>query len=143
MYQKASLMLHTLRSIIDNDSLWFSLIKGISYDFKHKIVDGIDVLNYINSVTKRNFSTFFTQYLYNKKLPVLEYKIEKNGLHYTFIYRWDAIEDFNMKIQVNDGNRNIWISPNDTLQELSLGLVDIKDFRIREDLFFIDLKNIK
>ena len=40
MYQKGSLMLHTLRSLIDNDSLWFSIIKGISKEFKYKIVDG-------------------------------------------------------------------------------------------------------
>jgi len=143
MYQKASLMLHTLRSVIDNDSLWFSLIKGISYEFKHKTIDGIDVINYINSVIQRDFSTFFNQYLNTKEIPVLEYKIQKNGREHTLIYRWDAISGFNMNILVNDGIKDIWITPEDTWQELSLGFCDIKAFNIRQDLFFIDVKKIK
>jgi len=143
MYQKASLMLHTLRSVIDNDSLWFSLIKGISYEFKHKTIDGIDVITYINSVIQRDFSTFFNQYLNTKEIPVLEYKIQKNGREHTLIYRWDAISGFNMNILVNDGIKDIWITPEDTWQELSLGFCDIKAFNIRQDLFFIDVKKIK
>ena len=143
MYQKASLMLHTLRSVIDNDSLWFALIEGISYEFKHKNIDGIDVINYINLMIKRDFSTFFNQYLYNKNLPVLEYKIQSNSNNYSLIYRWDAINNFKMRIKVNDGNNNIWITPNDSWQELSLELNDIKDFSIRKDLFFIETKKIK
>ncbi len=143
MYQKASLMLHTLRSVIDNDSLWFVLIEGISYEFKHKNIDGIDIINYINLMIKRDFSTFFNQYLYNKNLPVLEYKIQSNSNNYSLIYRWDAINNFKMRIKVNDGNNNIWITPNDSWQELSLELNDIKDFSIRKDLFFIETKKIK
>ena len=143
MYQKASLMLHTLRSVIDNDSLWFALIEGISYEFKHKTIDGVDVINYINLMIKRDLSTFFNQYLYNKNLPVLEYKIQSNGTDYSLMYRWDAINDFKMRIQVNNGNNNIWITPNDSWKELSLELIDIKDFSIRKDLFFIETKKIK
>jgi len=143
MYQKASLMLHTLRSVIDNDSLWFALIEGISYEFKHKTIDGVDVINYINLMIKRDLSTFFNQYLYNKNLPVLEYKIQSNGTDYSLMYRWDAINDFKMRIQVNNGNNNIWITPNDSWKELSLELIDIKDFSIRKDLFFIEIKKIK
>ena len=143
MYQKASLMLHTLRSVIDNDSLWFALIEGISYEFKHKTIDGVDVINYINLMIKRDLSTFFNQYLYNKNLPVLEYKIQSNGTDYSLMYRWDAINDFKMRIQVNNGNNNIWITPNDSWKKLSLELIDIKDFSIRKDLFFIETKKIK
>lgn len=143
MYQKASLMLHTLRSVIDNDSLWFALIEGISHEFKHKTIDGIDVINYINSVLQRDFSTFFNQYLYNKNLPVLEYKIKSNGSYYSVMYRWDAVSDFEMRIQVNNGTNNIWITPNNSWQELSLDLIDIKDFSVRKDLFFIETKKIK
>jgi len=143
MYQKASLMLHTLRSLINNDSLWFSIIKGISQDFKYEIVDGIDIINYINNRTEINFSTFFSQYLYNKDLPIFEYKIQKNGRVNTLIYKWNAIDKFNMHLLINNGIEDIWINPNSEWQELSLGVCDIKAFSIREDLFFIDVKKIK
>ena len=36
MYQKGSLMLHTLRNLINNDVKWFSILKGISNDFNIK-----------------------------------------------------------------------------------------------------------
>ena len=29
MYHKGSLMLHTFRTIVDNDKLWFSVLRGI------------------------------------------------------------------------------------------------------------------
>jgi aminopeptidase N len=143
MYQKASLMLHTLRNLINNDTLWFSIIKGISEDFKYEIVDGIEIINYINNKTGIDFSIFFSQYLYNKDLPVFEYKIQKNGREHTILYRWDAIDKFNMKLLINNGVNDIWLYPNSNWQELSLGNSDIKAFNVRDDLFFIDVKKIK
>ena len=37
MYAKASVMLHTLRTLVDNDDLWFKIIRDINIDFKHNI----------------------------------------------------------------------------------------------------------
>ena len=48
MYNKGSLMLHTLRSLIEDDEMWFEMIKGIANDFKHETVDGQEIINYIN-----------------------------------------------------------------------------------------------
>ena len=36
MYFKGSLMLHTLRNLIEDDELWFEIIKGIANDFKYQ-----------------------------------------------------------------------------------------------------------
>jgi len=142
MYQKGSLMLHTLRSLVDNDSLWFSIIKSISEDFKFKVIDGVDILKYIKSKVKLDLDSFFDQYLYNSKIPIFEYKIHKEGREYVLVYRWDAIENFNMKLFINDGQNNTWIYPESKWKEFSLGNIDIKSFNIRDDLFYIDVKKI-
>ena len=142
MYQKGSLMLHTLRSLVDNDSLWFSIIKSISEDFKFKVIDGVDILKYIKSKVKLDLDSFFDQYLYNSKIPIFEYKIHKEGREYVLVYRWDAIENFNMKLFINDGQNNTWIYPESKWKEFSLGNIDIKSFKIRDDLFYIDVKKI-
>ncbi len=142
MYQKGSLMLHTLRSLVDNDSLWFSIIKSISEDFKFKVIDGIDILKYIKSKVKLDLDSFFDQYLYNSKIPIFEYKIHKEGREYVLVYRWEAIENFNMKLFINNGQNNIWIYPESKWKEISLGNIDIKSFNIRDDLFYIDVKKI-
>ena len=142
MYQKGSLMLHTLRNVINNDSLWFSIIKGISEDFKYKVIDGVDILDYIKNKVKIDLKTFFEQYLYNRKIPIFEYKIQKEGREFVLLYRWNAIKDFNMKLFINDGQKNILIHPESQWKEFSLGNIDIKSFNIRDDLFYIDIKKI-
>ena len=142
MYQKGSLMLHTLRSLIDNDSLWFSIIKGISEEFKYKIVDGIEIINYINEKVDLDLYYFFKQYLNNADIPIFEYKIQKNGRGSTLLYRWNAINDFNMNIKVNIGQKDLWLSPDSEWKEYGLGNTDIKSFNVRDDLFYVNVKKI-
>ena len=142
MYQKGSLMLHTLRSLIHNDSLWFSIIKGISEEFKYKIVDGIEIINYINEKVDLDLYYFFKQYLNNADIPIFEYKIQKNGRGSTLLYRWNAINDFNMNIKVNIGQKDLWLSPNSEWKEYGLGNNDIKSFKVRDDLFYVNVKKI-
>ena len=142
MYQKGSLMLHTLRNLIDNDSLWFSIIKGISEEFKYKIVDGIEIINYINEKVDLDLYYFFRQYLNNADIPIFEYKIQKNGRGSTLLYRWNAINDFNMNIKVNIGQQDLWLSPDSEWKEHGLGNTDIKSFSVRDDLFYVNVKKI-
>jgi len=142
MYQKGSLMLHTLRNLIDNDSLWFSIIKGISEEFKYKIVDGIEIINYINEKVDLDLYYFFKQYLNNADIPIFEYKIQKKGRGSTLLYRWNAINDFNMNIKVNIGQKDFWLSPDSEWKEYGLGNADIKSFNVRDDLFYVNVKKI-
>ena len=142
MYQKGSLMLHTLRNLINDDELWFSILRGISIDFKYKVLDGKDIIEYINRKVDFNLSLFFNQYLFNSKIPIFEYKIQKEGREYVLLYRWNAIKDFDMKLLINDGEKNIWISPNSEWKEYTIGNVDIKNFSIRDDLFYVDTKKV-
>ena len=142
MYQKGSLMLHTLRSLIDNDSLWFLIIKGISEEFKYQIVDGAEIIDYINEKVDLDLYYFFQQYLYKSEIPTFEYKTQKKGREYTLLYRWNAIDDFNMNIKVNVGTKDILLIPDNEWKEYSLGNVDIKSFKVRDDLFYVNVKKI-
>jgi len=142
MYQKGSLMLHTLRNLIDNDSLWFLIIKDISEEFKYQIVDGAEIIDYINEKVELDLYYFFQQYLYNSEIPTFEYKTQKKGREYTLLYRWNAIDDFNMNIKVNVGTKDILLLPESEWKEYSLGNVDIKSFQVRDDLFYVNIKKI-
>jgi len=142
MYQKGSLMLHTLRSLIDNDSLWLSIIKGISEEFKYQIVDGVEIIEYINEKVDLDLYYFFQQYLYKSEIPTFEYKTQKKGREYTLLYRWNAIDDFKMNIKVNVGTKDILLIPDNEWNEYGLGNVDIKSFKVRDDLFYVNVKKI-
>jgi len=143
MYQKSSLMFHTLRTLIEDDKLWFEIIKGIANVFKHQTIDGKDIITYINEKSGKDFTDFFNQYLAHKELPEFQYKLQKQGREITLIYRWEAIENFDMPILINTGNKNLWIYPENNWKEKSLGKIDIDDFRIIEELFLLDVKKVK
>ena len=143
MYNKGSLMLHTLRSLIDDDKLWFEIIMGISNDFKYQTIDGQDIIDYINEKSGKDFKVFFNQYLENKEIPEFQYKLIKNGRDITLMYRWDAIAKFDMPILINTGLEDFWIYPNNNWKERNLGKFDMYDFRVVAELFYINIKKIK
>lgn len=137
MYSKGSLMLHTLRNVINNDSSWFKLIKNISIDFRDKNIDGAEIIQYINDRTELDLTKFFEQYLNHRQIPTFDYKLQKHGAHYTLLYKWKAIDGFNMPIKINYGTKNKILFPTSLWQELDLGFFDIETFNVRDDLFFI------
>ena len=142
MYFKGSLMLHTLRNLIEDDVLWFDIIKGIANDFKYQTVDGQVVMDYINEKSGKDFTVFFSQYLKSKKIPEFQYKFQKEGKNITLLYRWEAIPEFDMPILINTGSKDFWVYPNSEWKEQDLGGFDKHDFKVRDDLFFIDIKKM-
>ena len=133
-------MLHTLRTLIDNDKIWFELIMGISNDFKYQTVDGVQILDYINAKTNRNFNYFFEQYLSNKDIPEFEYHLVKEGRNNILVCKWNANSNFDMPLLINTGIDDFWIYPINESKEIDLGSFDVSDFQIRTDLFYIDIK---
>ena len=59
MYSKGALMLHTLRTIIANDSLFFDMLKGLQNRFRYRSVNTEQVVSYINEKTGKGVYTFF------------------------------------------------------------------------------------
>ncbi|KHJ36907.1 aminopeptidase N [Pedobacter glucosidilyticus] len=115
MYYKGANMLHTLRTIVNNDTLWRELLIGLNRDFALKTVSGKDVIDYINQKTKINFTPIFQQYLEYKNIPVLELKKEKKG----FSYRWKCdVPDFNMPLQVNINHKILKLKPTSSWQNI-------------------------
>ena len=144
MYYKGSWMLHTLRTICKSDSLWDSVIKGLQLDFRNKIVDTNDIVEYIENHFGYDLSSFFKQYLFESELPILEYYfIKKRKKHYLY-YRWNAVCDFRMPIlaKVNSGNYE-WIFPNKNWQKIDVINQIPSSFCIAENLFLVDVKKIK
>ena len=143
MYAKGSSFLHTIRNQIENDSLWFDIIKSMTNHFKYQTIDGRDVLNYINNKSGRNFNTLYDQYLYSSKLPVFEYYFSGFGFNKKLNYRWDANDNFDMALKVSlNSNGFDWIYPTKQWQSISLSVAKSK-FEIAKDLFLIDVKKVR
>jgi aminopeptidase N len=105
MYNKGNNIIHTIRQVINNDSLFRQILLGINKEFYHKTVDSKDIENYISQKSGKDFSKVFDQYLRTIKIPTLEYKTEAQKL----LYRWtNTVDGFNMPVKLTN---DIWLQP--------------------------------
>ncbi len=142
IYYKGSWMLHTMRSVLDNDSLWFATIRSLSLHFRHKIVTTEEILAYFNTATGRNWDVFFRQYIYHGPLPTLEYKMEtgKDG-RVVVRYKWkNIVKGFRMPVRIYtraDKSGITWLHPSDKYQVLNL--VPGSVFKLADDKFLVNV----
>lgn len=142
MYYKGSWMLHSIRNTLNNDSLWFSIVKGIAHDFLIKNCDGTEIINYMCSASGIDLKPLFNQFLGYADLPVLSYKFKNKGGKLELYYKWEAAEvNFNMPIEISVGNSEKFrIFPNSNYQSLYLGNTDKKRVKFSEELFLFEKK---
>ncbi|MCB9185432.1 MAG: M1 family metallopeptidase [Flavobacteriales bacterium] len=133
MYYKGSWMIHTFRNVLNNDSLFRSILKGIAQEFKYRTVDGAEIIAYINMRAKYNYTALFDQYLRFSEIPVLQYKWNKNNLD----LRWQAeAERFKMPVvYTTDGNeqRRSLVSVSDWIS-IPMSKKEFKQLKFRDDL---------
>lgn len=98
IYNKGAWVLHSLRYSIDNDTLFFDILKTFATENRCKLVTTKTFLDLVNRKTGKDYSAFFDQYLYGRFVPELEYSVEKGKLY----YRWSdrAVGQFAMDQRV-------------------------------------------
>lgn len=103
MYYKGSNLLHTMRQIIANDTIWRSLLRGLNEEFYHQTVTTHQIENFIIEKSGIDFHLFFDQYLRTPTIPTLQIEKSKKSIH----YKWtNVVEGFNMPIDIAlDGNK--------------------------------------
>lgn len=116
MYSKGANMIHTIRQVINNDSLFRKILRGLNKTFYHQTVTTKQIENYISTQSKINFSKVFDQYLRNSSIPVLEYKQDGNKLSYRYT---GCIKGFTMPLKVNYKEQR-WIRPTGNWQMLNV-----------------------
>lgn len=133
IYYKGAWMLHTLRNVINNDSLWFDIIYSFQQKYKYSIVTTEDFVKLVNAKTGKNFSAFFDQYLRHSELPELVFKVDKKGSKTVLSYYWkNTVKDFNMPVDLKIlGGSEYRIYPTATIQKkvFKLGDLPIVEYR--------------
>jgi aminopeptidase N len=142
MYGKGAVMLNCIRSTIDNDSLWFAILKGIANDFKYGTVNTEMIVNYINKRAGKDLTPIFDQYLRYTDIPVLEYRTQKRGKNTELSYRWVAnAKGFNMPMKLTDGTQTL--QPNAEWQKTILRNTQPAQVAFANDLFYFEAKLVK
>ncbi len=143
MYYKGANMLNTLRSVINNDEKWWSLLKEFHETFKYQTIHANDVINFYNSRTKLNLKPIFDQYLNYTSIPELQLKFDKNK---TLYLRWKTdVENFKMPIDfqnAEEGNLSKVLIDNNW-KKIEVELEDLGDLAINKYGYYITISQVK
>lgn len=120
IYMKGAWTLHTLRQNINNDSVFFGIIRTFATRYAYRNVTSADFEALVKEKTGKDYSWFFGQYLHNRFVPVMEYYQDGRNLY----YRWDedfTNADFKAAVVLNVGPSQ-WdtIYPNTAVQAYPL-----------------------
>ena len=135
MYFKGALFIHTLRSVVDDDRRWRTLLHDFYQRFKYRTILTEDVVQFFNQETGKNLTPIFNEYLRHAAVPTLELKFD--GPAKTVAYRWKAGEkDFAMPVRV--GTPGAWqiIQPATEWATMPIS-VPKNEFEVATDLYYV------
>ncbi len=116
MYNKGASLLHTIRQVIHDDSLFRKIMRGLNQEFRHKTVDSKEIEAYMSRVSGKDLSKIFDQYLRTTQIPELEYRLNGQELN----YRWtNVVKGFNMPLQLM-GKPGSWLYPETGWKKITL-----------------------
>ena len=94
-YMKGAWIMHTLRSVLNDDKIWFEILKEFMEENAKDFADTNDFFKKVYNKTGIDYWYFAQQYFYSPNQPILEYyQTDKR-----FYYRWNNVNDnFSMPI---------------------------------------------
>ncbi|MBC7914281.1 MAG: M1 family metallopeptidase [Pyrinomonadaceae bacterium] len=139
MYYKGANMLHTMRTIIDDDKKWLAILRGLNKTYGLTTTTTEEILSYINQVSGNDFTKVFDQYLRFAKIPSLEFKLDNDQKAY---YRWQAdIKDFDMPVRIKFDTAASWQLLQPTTEWKALNLPEASSkLLVDTDNFYISTK---
>lgn len=118
MYYKGGNLLNMIRTIINDDEKWRSILRGLNKTFYHQTVTHEQIVGYINEQSGKNLTPVFDQYLRHANIPTLEFMTIGGKL----MVRWIADErTFDMPIKVRlKGGEYQFITPKTRFAPLNI-----------------------
>jgi len=138
MYYKGSNMINTLRSLIEDDELWWKTLRQFNIEFAYKTITTEEVVQFFSLSFDKDLTAFFDQYLKHPKIPkLLIEKVEnKNQLK----FKWEAdVEEFDMPVEVSLGNASTRIFPKSDKWK-TIDLESNQTLKVDLKKFYIDLE---
>lgn len=138
-YKKGALFLNTVRSVVDNDAVWFKLLHDYYQHFKYQTIMTTDMEKFFSAQTGLKLAPVFNQYLRHAAIPALELRFDESA--HTVSYRWDAEEPgFAMPIRVGRGSDWQIVQPVRTDWKVLSTPVSKADFEVATDLYYVNVK---
>ena len=128
-YMKGAWVMHTLRSVINNDKIWFEILKEFMIENAKGFADTNDFFKKVNDKTGIDYWYFAQQYFYSPNQPILEYYQTDNRFH----FRWNNVNDnFGMPIDFLVNGKPKRFNPSTDFQSFDISKhsqVEVMDWR--------------
>jgi aminopeptidase N len=134
-YWKGENMLLTIREIINNDSTFRHILRGLQKKYRHQTVNTEEIKNYFIAHSGKNLNAVFDEYLHETEIPVFQYYIRNDRLH----YRWKADLDYfdmPLKVHLQKGQKWSFIHPvTDRWKAVRLHLSSPDSFKVNKNFY--------
>ena len=111
MYYKGAWMLHSFRSQLANDSLFFSILRGLLSEFGYVTTNSDAVLSYLTQRAGSQYNTFFDQYLRYPDPPYLLMKKKKKKGGTEITARWHTnVSEFIMNVELSNRDKTAGVT---------------------------------
>ena len=140
MYYKGANLLNNIRSIYNDDELWWETLKNYTETFRHKIITTQTTEDFFNAPIEYDLQPVFDQYLRYASIPELQFKKEGAQIW----YKWQAdVEAFDMPVDVVINGKEIRLYPTQKWKELDQQVSSPEDVQVKEKEFYIERRNLK
>lgn len=103
MYYKGSNMLHTIRTLTANDSLFRAMLRDMNRTFYHQTVSSAQIEQFMSEKLGMDLHLIFDQYLRTNTPPTLQIKEKKGKIRYRWI---NVVKGFHMPILFGNQQAN-------------------------------------
>ncbi len=131
IYAKGAAVMHSLRWTFQDDSLFFGMMKSYYQAHKNSQVTTADFIAHVNRYTGKDYGWFFDQYIFDYRVPELDYSVTRVGGNQKLSFRWkNTVSGFTkMPVRVICGGESRLIYPSEKRQDVVLcGTGDITFF---------------
>jgi aminopeptidase N len=112
IYYKGSWVLQTLRYSVDNDSMWFLMLRELSAKFRHQLISTDDIVQFICKRLPSINTAVLNQYLNYSNLPVLSATIRSSKGKQWLEYEWLAdVKNFSLNLPIHSAAGTVFLKP--------------------------------
>lgn len=138
IYGKGSWILHTLRTTMANDSLFFDILKTFRTENHLKEIYSETFIDLVNKKTGKDYNWFFKQYLYQREAPFMEFCWMNDALY----FRWkNTADDFVLPVKIKVRDKTITIQPTNKIQKIELSNTYPEFYDNSDELYYGTIKN--
>ena len=142
MYSKGSLMLNTLRHVVNDDNLWWTVIKKmVEKEFYLSETDADEVIDFFERETGKSLRPTFEHYLKKSAIPTLLVDVQQKGRKRIVRYKWDNVDtDFDMPFSYESKKGSVRLQPTGEWQEFTVKNKHWNTFRWGSDEFYVNVE---